>query len=232
MAPDKKPENTSEERLEKLLTMFLEQGQKNQFTPETLNAVLEKVGMSTALGMQKAVRPENDAHPNISAFFTAEDSKKYDGYANKPKLKRDVYFNFHKENEEQLTVAEIEAYNSLEDDYEARSGTYTCIIKQRGRKREEVHLQVPVAHLDHRMNLPPSLLLLIHELKTGQQVTDMQDLLYEIAALRERLVKYEPNGQTLTSKPKSGPGLVGGGPLVSDLAAALEAIPTAALASR
>lgn len=222
---DKKPEQTdAESRLEKLLTMFLEQGQKNQFTPEALGAVLEKVGLSTALGMQKAVRPENDPHPHASAFSYPEG----DIARPKPKLKRDTFFNYHKENEEQLTPSEIEAYNSIDDDCEARSGQYTAIIKQRGRKREELHLSVPVRHLDHRMNLPPSLLLLVHELKTGQQVSDMQDLLTEISELQMRLAKYE-KPTTKVSAPK-GAGLVGGGPLASDLAKALEETPVAALA--
>src|SRR5258708_4265941 len=228
MAPDKKPEptDTSEARLEKFLTMFLEQGHNNQFTPEALGSILEKVGISTALGMQKAVRPENDQHPAISAFSYPEGEIARP----KPKLKRDVYFNFHKENEEQLTPSEIEAYNSIDDDLEARNGQYLAVIKQRGRKREELHLTVPVRHLDHRMNLPPSLPLLIHELRTGQQVTDMQDLLAEIAELRHRLSQHEPVG--MAPKRVASAGLSGGGPLVADLESALEATPTGVLATR
>jgi hypothetical protein len=223
---DKKPESTdAEARLEKLLTMFLEQGQKNQFTPEALGAILEKVGLSTAMGMQKAVRPENEVHPHISAFSYPEGDIKRP----KPKLKRDTYYNFHKENEEQLTPAEIEAYNSIDQDYEARGGQFTAIIKQRGRAREELHLSVPVRHIDMRMNLPPSLLLFVHELKTGQTVTDMQDILTEITELRARLIQYEPETSP-TRKTPSTSRLAGGGPLATDLEAALEATPTEALA--
>jgi len=225
MAPDKKPEQTdAESRLEKLLVLFLEQGQKNQFTPEALNAVLEKVGMSTALGMQKAVRPENDTHPHISAFsYPAGDIA-----SPKPKLKRDTFFNYHKENEEQLTPSEIDAYNSIDDDCEARGGLFTAVIKQRGRKREELHVSIPVRHLDHRMNAPQSIWLMVHELKTGQQVSDMQDLFGEIAALKERLRQYEGDAMPSSRHPSS-PKLAGGGPLASDLEQALDATPVAAL---
>ena len=216
-----------DEQLKMALLKFMETGTQNQFTPEMLKAVLGEVGMSTALGMQKAVRPENDQHPGRSAFSYPEG----DIQRPKPKLTRKVFFNYHEENEEQLTPVEITAYNSVNDDCEARSGQYSAVIKMRGRKREELHITVPVRHLDHRMNLPPSLLLLIHELKTGQQVGDMQDLLGEIADLRDRLSHYEGAAAlTSTSARKSG-GLVGGGPLVADLQTALDATPTAALAA-
>lgn len=221
---DKKPEQAdAESRLEKLLVMFLEQGQKNQFTPDTLNAVLEKVGMSTALGMQKAVRPENDQHPGISAFSYPEGDVK----RKKPDLVRDVYFNYHKENVEQLTPQEILAYNSIDKDYEQRGGQLSAVIKMRGRKREELHITLPVKDMDHRFNAPPSLLLLVHELKTGQQVGEMQDMLGEIALLRERLAQYEK--PEVTSREVSARVLVGGGPLVKDLQSALDATPTEVL---
>lgn len=219
-----------ESKFERLLLTFIEQGQRNQFTPEMLGAVLEKVGLSTAEGMQRAITPENKRHLELSAFFTAADKAKYGDHTQKPKLIRTVFFNHHPEREDQLMPSEIEAYNSINEDLEARNGQYTAIIKARGRKKEELHVNVPVAHLDHRMNLPPSLLLLIHELKTGQQVQDMQLLLDEIADLRQRLSNYEavptsPAGAAGAARQ----GLVSGGPLVKDLQAGLDATPVGQL---
>ncbi len=222
------PESTVD-RMERLVLKFMELGQQNALTPAALKEILQTAGSATAEGMQKAITPENKHHLNISAFFTAEDKANYGDLTKKPKLKRDTFFNYHKENEEQLTVPEILAYNSIDEDYEQRNGQLVALIKQRGRKREELHITLPVKDMDHRFNAPPSLLLLVHELKTGQQVGDMQDVLSEIALLRERLLKYEKPDVTAKAV-SSSKVLVGGGPLVSDLEAALDATPVAALA--
>jgi hypothetical protein len=226
--PDAQPVDRTEELLERLIGKFVGMGQQNGLTKADLQEILTTAGAATAQGMEKAVRPENQQTRQISAFFTEEDFKKYGEFANKPKLKRTTYFNYHEEKEDQLTPAEIVAYNSIDDDYEQRNGHLTAIIKQRGRKREELHITLPVKDMDHRFNAPPSLLLLVHELKTGQQVGDMQDVLVEIAELRQRLAKYE--GPAPQSRGASSRVLAGGGPLVADLEAGLEATTHEALA--
>lgn len=212
---------------EKAVLTLIEQGQKNQMSPETLAGILDKVGVNVAHGMHKAVRPENEIHPHISAFSYPEG----DIARPKPDLKRTVYFNFHKEKKEDLTPAEIEAYNSINDDCEARGGQFTIQIRNRGRKEEELHLTVPVAHFDHRMNLPGSLLLLLHELKTGRGVDDMNELLAEVVRLREENARLSGGASAATTRTSTSmaPVLAGGGPLVADLENALDNTSHAAL---
>lgn len=212
---------------ERAVVRLIEEGQKNQMSPDMLAGILEKVGVQSAHVMHKAVRPENEIHPHISAFSYPEG----DIARPKPAMKRDVYFNFHKEDPEQLTPAEIEAYNAIDDDCEARGGQYTIEIRGRGRKREELHMTVPVAHFDHRMNLPGSLLLLLHELKTGRGLEDIDGLIAEVMRLREENASLRGTPRTVTSTSMTPGPILGGGPLATDLEKALDSTAHAALAA-
>lgn len=181
-----KKEPATESRLESALLKFLEMGQQNALTPEMLREIVSTVGIQSAQVMHKAVRPENEIHPHISAYSYPEG----DIARPKPKLARKVFLNFHEEREDQLTPHEIDAYNSFTDDREARNGNFKATIKQRGRKTEELHITVPVAGINDRMNVPMSLLLLVHELQTGKSMEDMNTLLAELATLKAEVAGY------------------------------------------
>ena len=214
---------STEDRLIAVLEKFAAEGRSSGLTEQALEAILSKVGVTNALAMQQALKPENPNPRHLSPFFTEKDYKKYGSYENKPKLRapdgspRDVFLNFHKESEEQLTPAEIEAYNSITRDCEAREGQYKAEIKDKGR---QLHLRVPVAFMDARVSLPPSLILLIHEMKTGQGVAAMEDLLDEIARLKARLGETDSAAVPAGSSAPTASVALGG--TVADLERSLE----------
>jgi hypothetical protein len=185
------------DRILALLERVLEKGAESGLNAQQLEAILSKVGVTNAIAMQQALKPENTQHDHISAFFTKADQAKYGHYTNKPKLvcadgtPREVFMNFHRESEDDLTCAEIDAYNSITTDCEARNGTWKAQITDKGKR---LHISVPVAFMDARMSLPPSLILLVHELKTGQGVAEIHELLSEIARLKALVGETETPG--------------------------------------
>lgn len=222
---------SAEDRLADLLEKFMEKATSSGLSADQLDAVLSKVGVTNALAMQKAIKPENERVEEVSAFYTLADRAKYGLRSQKPKLigvdgqPREVFLNFHRENEEQLTPAEIESYNSITRDCEARNGAWKAEIKDKGRR---LHITVPVAFMDARMNLPPSLILLIHELKTGQGVPEIHEMLAEIARLKRKLGESDDEtvavGTTVASKTMAAPS-VPVGSTVADLEAHLDSQP-------
>ena len=64
---------------------------------------------------------------------------------------------------------------------EWRGDLYRAELRNRN---TELHLEVPVANLDTRSNLPPTLIMLCHELKTGESMMDLNALLAEVTRLR------------------------------------------------
>jgi hypothetical protein len=225
---DKKEPAAAESRLETLLAKFLETGMQNQLTPDMLREIVSTVGVQSAQVMHKAVRPENEIHPHISAFSYPEG----DIARPKPKLARKTFVNFSEQREEQLTPYEIDSLNSFADDCEARNGNFKAIIKQRGRKTEELHITVPVAGINDRMNVPMSLLLLVHELQTGKSMEDMNTLLAELATLKAEVAGYRsarvPAAVTVTPR-QSDNGLSMSKPTQSGVAGLEAALESAAV---
>lgn len=214
-------DTSAEDRLAAALEKILERSQAQGITGDQLAAILEKVGVKSAESMQRAIRPENDIHPGISAFSYPE------GDVAKPKpifqgadgQKRDVYLNFHRETEDMLTPAEIEAYNSIQQDYEAHGGSWKAQITDKGRR---LNVLVPVAFMDSRMNLPPSLLLLLHELKTGNGVAEIHELLAEIARLKKLVGETDPLPGVVAKRAAPAPAVAG---TVADLEQFVESQP-------
>jgi len=152
-------------------------------TAQQMKELLDGVATST----QKAMRPENAVHPHISVYSYPEG----DIAREKPKLKRDTFFCGHKENEDQLTPGEIEAYNAFNEPREARGGSWRAEIK-RSRSvggREALFIWVPAASVDHRMMLPSGLTLILNELNGGPSTENIAVLLNQIERLKSMLLQ-------------------------------------------
>lgn len=173
--------------LNELVDKLSERSASSGLSPEQLTEILTKVGITSAEAMRQSLKPENTDHPHISAFFTEKDREKYGGWENKPTLRVKTYFCGVEEDVERLTPLEIESYNRLTEDREARAGRWTATIKRRGHKGEELFVNVPCETVDQRMDLPP-LTLILHELNGGQTTEDLHALLKQIDYLKAQLV--------------------------------------------
>lgn len=234
----------ADSRLNALLEKFaeiqmkvLETAAKSSLQPDQLEQILSRVGMESAKGMQKAIRPENEMPPLISAYNPHGD-RDYP----KRKLTRKTFLNYHPEHSndalvaEQLTQAEIDAYNRLGEacaaqggHLEARNGLYKAELRLRG---QELHVLVPVANLDTRANLPPTLLLLCHELQTGESMLDLNNLLEENSRLRMQIAAMKEPAPSVSRSATSSQFVTitaQAGPLVKDLEEALESTPASQL---
>lgn len=238
MAEKKEKDLTADEKFNVLLETFIAASKNSGLTEDKLEAILTKSGLAAAAGMQKAIRPENEQPPLISAFNPNGDRDNP-----KRKLNRKTYLNGHPEHNSDSSLAadmlmeqEIDAYNELGEMLEqqadkrafSRGDLYQAELRNRN---TELHIEVPVANLDTRSNLPPTLIMLCHELKTGESMMDLNNLLAEVTRLRaevERLGGHSAGtiravGQKATLIPPTGTS-------VKDLEAALDATPTGTLA--
>jgi hypothetical protein len=234
--PEKEP-LSPDKKFEMLLEQLGSVLQKTSMTPDVIEGIMVRAGLQSAAGMQKALRPENERPPLMSVFNPAGDND----HPKRP-LKRKTYLNGHPEHSnetslyaEQLTQAEIDGYNDLGDAVkahngllDARNGLYKAHLRNRD---SELHVEVPVANLDTRMNLPPTLILLQHELRTGESMMDLNDLLSEVTRLRSEVARLGGGTSRGTVRVSEPPTITApGGPLVADLQKALESTPTETLA--
>ena len=183
LPPREMTNNLLAELVDKLSTAVGNAGMK----PDQLEAILNKVGLATAEGMRQTLRPENSECTHISAYFTELDKAKYGSFENRPKLTRKTYFVGAEEKEDNLTCAEIEAYNKITDFREARGGRWKAELKRNGRD-ETLWVWVPCETVDQRMDIP-SLLLILHELNGGPSTADAHQLLKQIEYLKGLAVK-------------------------------------------
>lgn len=234
---DKRTADDKFDILADALAKFMDTAKSTSLSDDKLEAILNKVGLSTAAGMQKAMRPENEI-PHLRSAFNPNG----DNIEPKRPLARKTFLNGHPEHSSEsslqadmLVQAEIDAYNELGAMVEAqadkrlyaRNDLYRAELRNRN---TELHVEVPVATLDTRQNLPPTLIMLCHELKTGESMMDLNDLLAEVMALRAQVeklggAKARPV-KAIGSKPTI---TASGGPLVADLQSALDQTPTSAL---
>ena len=126
----------------------------------------------------RSVRHSNADHPHVSAFSHPLGDLKQP----KPKLARETYFNNHRESEDELTPAEIEAFNAITHTCEAREGLWTARVKG-----NRLLINVPSYTMDDRMNLPDGLVLILTELAHGKKAVTPADMLQQIADLRAQL---------------------------------------------
>lgn len=234
-----KKELSADDKFERLLGQLVEGMKATSLSEDKLEAILVKSGLATAAGMQKAIRPENEQPPLISAFNP-------DGDRDHPKrpLNRKTYLNGHPEHNsdsslqaDMLMQAEIDAYNELgamlEGQADKRAFSRGDLYRAELRNRNtELHIEVPVANLDTRSNLPPTLIMLCHELKTGESMMDLNALLAEVTRLRAELERRGGPAARPVHPLGAKPTMAPSGPLVSDLAQTLDATPVSALAGK
>lgn len=131
-------------------------------------------------GQRKAVNPSNARHPQVSAFShpLGDDAQP------KGTLDRETYFLNAKQYEEQLTPAEIAAYNALTESKLIRKPEGDWSVEVTPKRRL---VNVPAANLDQLMMLPNGLVLILKELADGSAAVDPVNMAKEIQALKDRL---------------------------------------------
>lgn len=135
-------------------------------------------------GMRKA-EARRERHSNVVptgiSVFDPHGTIREDGDDRpmKPKLIADVFFEGHRESDEQLTPAEVDAYNSITSSRETRAGAWQAVFETPrgglGKPRLSITCGVGIDK-DKGLMLPP-LYQIITELVTGADATDVVKLL-------------------------------------------------------
>lgn len=183
------------ERLEELDRLIEQQKQRLASMPvagggisgDDLRAILQsQTETQKALVEQsRTVRHSNPDHLHISAFSHPEGDlarPKPTFLLGKNGKPREVFFNNHRENPEDLTPAEIDAYNLITATCEAREGKWTATVKSNA-----VYVNVPSFTFDDRSDLPNGLVLILTELAQGPKAVSLPDLIAELTALKQQL---------------------------------------------
>jgi hypothetical protein len=139
---------------------------------------LAEVMEANSEGVRRALRPENQTHPDVSDFnpLGERDNKR-------PQLKRKTFWIGVPLERDELTLAEIELFNQIDHPMEARNGTWRADIRNGG---TELHINFPNATMDERMDLP-SMRSLLTELVGGTRAVDPDTLLARVAELEKKL---------------------------------------------
>lgn len=135
---------------------------------------------------KKALRPENERHPGISAFSYPEGEVARP----KPAFVRDVFFNGGRERHDQLSVIEVELYNRFDQTRTARGGMWRAEVRRNG-SAEELHIITEPRTLDGRQSLPP-LTMLLRELLDGEAAANPDKLAERVAELEARIKALAP----------------------------------------
>lgn len=122
---------------------------------------------------------QNVQHPGISAYSYPEGDVKRP----KPVLKRVTFNNGHREDPEQLTPAEIDAYNSVSRSCSARNEAWKAVVRKNG-STEELHILLPTG-LNDRPN--ESIPQICRELMAGPEAVTQASLAARVAELEAKL---------------------------------------------
>lgn len=152
-----------------------------QSQAETQKALVEQT---------RQVRHSNPDHLHISAFSYPEGDiarKKPTFLAGKSGRPREVFFNGHRESPEELTPAEIEAYNAITASCTAREekgdeGMWKAVVKP-----NRLEVWIPSFTADDRGEMHNGLVLNLMELAAGPKAVDVNSLAAEVAMLRQQL---------------------------------------------
>lgn len=155
---------------------------------DDLKAILATQAEATRSLVESArpARHSNPDHQHISAFSYPEGDLKRPkptflaGANGKP---REVYFNHHLERADDLTPAEIDAYNLITKDCSARDGRWTAVVKANA-----LYVTIPSFTSDDRQDMHNGLVLNLRELASGPKAVSLVDLVAELADLRAQLV--------------------------------------------
>lgn len=132
---------------------------------------------------RKAMRPENDRHPEISVFSYPEGNLAHP----KPPLSRTVFFNGTREREDALSALEVELYNRFDTDRTAREGMWRARIVRNG-SEEELHIVTEPKTLDGRQSLPP-LTQLLRELRDGAEAANPDLLAAQVERMKAQIAE-------------------------------------------
>lgn len=148
-------------------------------TAEQLTTILEGNAQST----RKALRPENEFHPDVSDFNPLGERDHP-----RPKLLNKVVFCGMELHEDELKLGEIELFNKFTHSCIARNGSWRAELKP-GMKggKGELHIIIPVATMDDRMDLPNGMSLILSELLGGEKAVDPASLAERVAELERQL---------------------------------------------
>ncbi len=137
-----------------------------------------------ALLAERSAPRENPNYNHTSCFTYPEG----ESVRPKPTLSRDTFFCGPRCRNDELSPAEIDAFNAITTTRTARDGTWTAEVRQNGTARE-LHIKVPSRTVDDRMNLPGSLLLILGELQYGAKAVDPMALAARVAELEDTLTR-------------------------------------------
>lgn len=179
MAKEKDPEQTTASDIAEALLLAVERMQPaNGLTAEQLANVLAENTKAT----QKALKPENARHPDISAF-----NPKGERDHPRPKLRRKTFWAGTELHGEELDVEELELLNQVEHTLEARGGSWRAELKRTAKDgAAELHIVFPCNTIDDRMELP-SMKLMLRELLGGTRAVDPGSLAQRVAELEKQL---------------------------------------------
>jgi hypothetical protein len=181
MAKEKTDETQTDVLAAALLKIaeMAQQPRDGGLTPDQLAQILEGNAQAT----RKALRPEVERHPDISAF-----NPKGERDFPRPKLTHKVLFCGMELDEEELTLGEIELFNKFTHSCVARNGAWKAELKAnvKGGKGELV-ISIPVATTDDRMELPNGISLILSELLGGEKAVDPASLAERVAELEKEL---------------------------------------------
>jgi hypothetical protein len=152
-------------------------------------AALQAANPGTAALQLLAERsaPRENPDYNEKSVFTHPEGERV-----RPKaaLARETFFCGSRVRADELTPAEIDAFNAITTSRTARHGTWTATVTQNG-TAQELRVMVPSRTVDERMDLPGSLLLILKELKDGAAAVDPMSLAQEVARLRDQIAALE-----------------------------------------
>lgn len=144
---------------------------------------LEEILGRTAEATRKALKPENARHPDVSAFNPNGERDHP-----RPKLARKTFWAGTELHEDELTLQEIEAFNSFTHSTEARNGSWVAEMRRTGKMGEsQLHVSFPCASADDRMDLPNGMMLMLRELLGGAKAVDPESLALRVAELEKQL---------------------------------------------
>lgn len=167
--------------LTQMMAQMVSAMQASQLSKDTIGEILNPIVKEIGSTVHAARWPENSEHPHISVYSYPEG----DIARPKPQLSRPTWFCGAREREERLKPSEIDAFNAIKEPCTARGGAWRAEIRlpKAVGGTEELFVWVPSSTVDERMGLPP-LLLILHELKTGQSTEDVMDLLQQLNTLK------------------------------------------------
>lgn len=133
-------------------------------------------------GQRKAMRPENEQHPGISAFSYPEG----DLARPKPLLRRPTYFNGGNQRDDSLTPTEVDLFNRFETTRNAKGGRWRAVLKRNGSAEELYIVTDEAKSMDGRIGMPP-LTQILRELLDGEEAANPELLFARVTELEAKI---------------------------------------------